>query len=52
MTAEILKDATGRKADITFDWEYLLDLGGVHVRMRRRRADAHARRYGLLRGGG
>jgi glyoxylase-like metal-dependent hydrolase (beta-lactamase superfamily II) len=33
MTAEILKDATGRKADITFDREYRLDLGGVHVRM-------------------
>jgi len=31
-TAEILKDATGRKADITFDREYTLDLGGVHVR--------------------
>ena len=32
MTAEILKDATGRKADITFDREYSLDLGGVRVR--------------------
>src|SRR5215467_15481359 len=32
MTAELLKDATGRKADITFDREYLLDLGGVRVR--------------------
>jgi glyoxylase-like metal-dependent hydrolase (beta-lactamase superfamily II) len=31
-TAEILKDATGRKADITFDREYALDLGGVRVR--------------------
>lgn len=31
-TAEILEDATGRKADITFDREYTLDLGGVHVR--------------------
>ena len=31
-TAEILKDATGRKADITFDRDYLLDLGGVRVR--------------------
>jgi glyoxylase-like metal-dependent hydrolase (beta-lactamase superfamily II) len=31
-TAEILNDATGRKADITFDREYSLDLGGVHVR--------------------
>jgi glyoxylase-like metal-dependent hydrolase (beta-lactamase superfamily II) len=31
-TAELLKDAAGRKADITFDGEYLLDLGGVHVR--------------------
>jgi len=31
-TAEILKDATGRKADITFDREYSLDLGGVRVR--------------------
>jgi glyoxylase-like metal-dependent hydrolase (beta-lactamase superfamily II) len=26
--AELLKDATGRKADITFDREYTLDLGG------------------------
>lgn len=33
MTAELLKDATGRKADITFDREYSLDLGGVRVRM-------------------
>ncbi|MGB7219252.1 MAG: MBL fold metallo-hydrolase [Vicinamibacterales bacterium] len=31
-TAEILKDAVGRKADITFDREYTLDLGGVRVR--------------------
>ena len=31
-TAEILKDATGRKADITFDRDYTLDLGGVRVR--------------------
>src|SRR5262245_41881773 len=30
-TAELLKDATGRKADITFDRDYLLDLGGVRV---------------------
>ena len=33
MTAELLKDATGRKADITFDRDYLLDLGGVRVRL-------------------
>jgi glyoxylase-like metal-dependent hydrolase (beta-lactamase superfamily II) len=32
MQAELLKDATGRKADITFDREYALDLGGVRVR--------------------
>ena len=31
-TAELLKDATGRRADITFDREFTLDLGGVHVR--------------------
>src|SRR5204863_1477093 len=31
-TAELLKDATGRKADITFDRDYSLDLGGVRVR--------------------
>jgi glyoxylase-like metal-dependent hydrolase (beta-lactamase superfamily II) len=31
-TADLLKDATGRKADITFDRDYLLDLGGVRVR--------------------
>lgn len=33
-TAELLKDATGRKADITFERDYTLDLGGVHVRFR------------------
>ena len=33
MNAELLKDATGRKADITFDRDYTLDLGGVRVRM-------------------
>ena len=32
LTAELLKDATGRKADITFDRDYVLDLGGVRVR--------------------
>ena len=32
MTAEILKDAARRPADITFDREYALDLGGVRVR--------------------
>lgn len=32
MTAELLKDATRRKADITYDREYALDLGGVRVR--------------------
>jgi glyoxylase-like metal-dependent hydrolase (beta-lactamase superfamily II) len=31
--AELLKDAAGRKADITFDRDYVLDLGGVRVRM-------------------
>ena len=30
-TAELLKDARGRKADVTFDRQYRLDLGGVHV---------------------
>ncbi|HEY6507815.1 MAG TPA: MBL fold metallo-hydrolase, partial [Vicinamibacterales bacterium] len=33
MTAELLKDATRRAADITFDREYMLDLGGVRVRL-------------------
>jgi glyoxylase-like metal-dependent hydrolase (beta-lactamase superfamily II) len=33
MTAELLRDATGRKADITFDRDYVLDLGDVRVRM-------------------
>src|SRR5205809_939026 len=33
MTAELLKGATGRKADITFDREYTVDLGGVRVRL-------------------
>jgi len=32
MTAELLKGATGRKADITFDREYMLDLGDLRVR--------------------
>ena len=33
MTAELLQGATGRKADITFDREHTLDLGGVRVRL-------------------
>jgi glyoxylase-like metal-dependent hydrolase (beta-lactamase superfamily II) len=33
LTAELLKDAQGRKADITFDREHTLDLGGVRVRL-------------------
>jgi len=32
LNAELLKDATRRRADITFDREYALDLGGVRVR--------------------
>jgi glyoxylase-like metal-dependent hydrolase (beta-lactamase superfamily II) len=32
LTAEILKDAARRTADITFDREHVLDLGGVRVR--------------------
>ena len=32
LTADLLKDAHGRKADITFDREYTLDLGDVRVR--------------------
>lgn len=32
LTAELLKDATGRRANITFDRDYVLDLGGVQVR--------------------
>ena len=32
VTAELLKDAGPRRVDITFDREYRLDLGGVHVR--------------------
>jgi glyoxylase-like metal-dependent hydrolase (beta-lactamase superfamily II) len=32
MTAELLQDAVGRKADVTFDRDYSLDLGGVRVR--------------------
>jgi glyoxylase-like metal-dependent hydrolase (beta-lactamase superfamily II) len=31
--AELLRGATGRKADVTYDREYTLDLGGVRVRM-------------------
>jgi glyoxylase-like metal-dependent hydrolase (beta-lactamase superfamily II) len=32
MAAELLKDAHGRKADVTFEHDYVLDLGGVRVR--------------------
>lgn len=32
VTADLLKDATVRKADVAFDREYVLDLGGVRVR--------------------
>jgi glyoxylase-like metal-dependent hydrolase (beta-lactamase superfamily II) len=32
VTADLLKDAARRPADITFDRDYSLDLGGVHVR--------------------
>jgi glyoxylase-like metal-dependent hydrolase (beta-lactamase superfamily II) len=32
-TADLLKDATGRKADITFDRDHVIDLGGVRVRL-------------------
>jgi glyoxylase-like metal-dependent hydrolase (beta-lactamase superfamily II) len=33
INAELLKDANFRKADITFDKDYDLDLGGVHARL-------------------
>jgi glyoxylase-like metal-dependent hydrolase (beta-lactamase superfamily II) len=33
LTAELLKDATGRKADIPFDRAHVLDLGEVRVRL-------------------
>lgn len=32
LTAELLKDAARRRADVTFDREYVIDLGGVRVR--------------------
>jgi len=32
LTAELLADAVRRRADVTFDREYALDLGGVRVR--------------------
>jgi glyoxylase-like metal-dependent hydrolase (beta-lactamase superfamily II) len=32
MTADVLKDATAPKVDISFDRDYVLDLGGVRVR--------------------
>jgi glyoxylase-like metal-dependent hydrolase (beta-lactamase superfamily II) len=32
VTADLLKDAAQRRADITFDRAYMLDLGGVRVR--------------------
>jgi glyoxylase-like metal-dependent hydrolase (beta-lactamase superfamily II) len=34
LTAEILTGTTRRMADVTFDDEYRLDLGGVHVRFK------------------
>lgn len=34
LTAEILAGTTRRMADVTFDDEYRLDLGGVHVRFK------------------
>jgi len=33
MTAQLLDGATGRKADVTFDREHVVDLGGVRVRL-------------------
>ena len=33
VTAELLKDAAVRKADVSFDRDYVLDLGGVRVRL-------------------
>ena len=33
MSAELLKDAARRTADITFDRDHVLDLGGVRVRL-------------------
>jgi glyoxylase-like metal-dependent hydrolase (beta-lactamase superfamily II) len=33
INAELLKDADFRKADITFDQDYDLDLGGVHAKL-------------------
>jgi glyoxylase-like metal-dependent hydrolase (beta-lactamase superfamily II) len=33
LNAELLKDANFRKADITFDKDYDLDLGGVHAKL-------------------
>jgi glyoxylase-like metal-dependent hydrolase (beta-lactamase superfamily II) len=33
LTAELLKDAVRRRADVTFDREHVLDLGGVRVRL-------------------
>jgi glyoxylase-like metal-dependent hydrolase (beta-lactamase superfamily II) len=33
INAELLKDASFRKADITFEHEYDLDLGGVHAKL-------------------
>ena len=33
INAELLKDASFRKADVTFEREHELDLGGIHVRL-------------------
>jgi glyoxylase-like metal-dependent hydrolase (beta-lactamase superfamily II) len=33
INAELLKDADFRKADVTFDTDYDLDLGGIHARL-------------------
>ncbi len=50
MTAELLKDAVGRKADITFDRDYTARSRRRPRALSRGRPDSHARRHGVLRG--
>ena len=49
LNAELLEGAEFRKADISFDREHVVDLGGVRVRVSGDGLQPHARRYGLFR---
>ena len=52
VNAGLLKGTNFRKTDISFDREYRLDLGDVHVRIVGEGPGAYPRRHGVLRRGG